>query len=108
MHELLKKALDKAGVDNVSQLTEEEKLDYDRYAKVLDKPDLSLDDVLTFCRAQKTLVESQFGNLDDSPQKRDRLLTLHFVYSKVVWFIMGDKAERQAVERELTDLIDRP
>jgi hypothetical protein len=105
MHTLLIKYLAKQGL-TFDTMSDEEKKTYDTWNKTLSNTKLTVDDIRRFCEVQKTFIEDQFGELDNSGVKNDRLVLLHTVYSKIARATEADKKEREGLEKYLTSLID--
>lgn len=107
MHYLLDKLLNNRGIKSLEDLQPEEKAQFDEWNGILSGKDaVTVPKILEFCQSQKSLVEAQFANLDNSKERNDRLVLQHTIYSKLVRLIGADEAQRKALEKYLTQLID--
>ena len=106
MHTLLSKLLQKRNIDKTEDLLPEEKADFDRWDKILQRPDVSTNEIKTLCEFEIGEVESQLANLDNSHKKNERLAILLTVWRKIERLIEGNKAEREALEEYLQKLLD--
>lgn len=106
MHILLSKLLHKRGIENIKDLSPEEKDWFDQKQSILSQPEeVKIEDFKKFCESQIGLIEEQWKNLDNSTQKNERLIILHSVYSTIIKAIISPKAERQALEEYLQKLL---
>ncbi len=100
---LLDKLLEKRGIKNLNELTDEERAVFDNYKLTLTGKDVKISDLEKFCRSQITLIEDKFGGPDN---KYDSYLkaSLH-VYLTLLKVIEAPKVERANMERYLIALI---
>ena len=106
MHSLLSKLLQKRGIENIEDLSKEEKTWFDEKQRVLSQNDeISLEDFRKFCQTQIDLIEGQWKNLDNSKEKNERLIGLFTVYSTLKKIIAAPKGERELLEDYLTQLL---
>ena len=106
MHSLLSKLLTKRGIENVEDLSKEEKSWFDEKQRILSQPDeISVDDFKKFCRSQLNIIEEQWRNLDNAAIKNERLVILHTVYSTILKVAEASKIERELLEDHLTQLL---
>lgn len=104
MHTKLQEILAKKNLKE-EDLTPEERHTYDNWNRVLSNEKITIETVREFCNTQKQLIEAQWSNLDNTSQKNDRLILLHTVYSKIAKVTEADKAEREALEVQLNNLL---
>ena len=102
---ILSKLLQKKGIKSVEELTQEERRDFDQWKRVLSKEDINTKDIEEFCSAQIKTIEAQFKDLSISKEKLERLVLLHSVYSSIKDLINSPRAERENLEKYLTQLL---
>lgn len=107
MHKILSDLLLKRKVDP-KELSEAEKVDFDRWNSVLSGEEITVPKILEFCTRQKSAIELKWENVDNTVDKNERLIGMHTIYSKIIRMIQAEEAERIALEKHLTSLIDRP
>jgi len=105
MDNALSKVLQSKGIKDESELSEEEKVQFDQWRAILSKDELTMSDVVDFCHSQVDNIEAQFKDLNNSPEKLTRLVLQHSIYKTLVQVIKAPSAERESLERHLTDLI---
>ena len=106
-HDLIAKLMRKRGIDSVNDLDEVEKKTFDDWQKVLSKEELTLPDVKEFCASQITIIENKWSdyNLEDS--KKQSLIPYHTVYKSILKAIDSPKEARQALEKNLMQLVEQ-
>ena len=102
---LLKQLLKKRGIENTTELNDEEKSDFDRWNQILSKGEINVEKILEFCKHQKQIIENQWSNLDNAAVKNERLVIQHTIYSKLIGVIESPASEREALEKHLQDMI---
>ena len=107
MHKLLHDWLLKLNV-KPGELSGEEKETFDRWNAVLGGEELSVEQIATFCEGQKQEIEKRFEDLDNSPQKNERLILLFTVYNNIIQALHAGEQERKSLEEHLTKLLDEP
>lgn len=105
MHKILSDLLLKRNVD-VKELSDVEKADFDRWNGVLSGEEITVPKILEFCVRQKSAIELQWEKTDNTVEKNERLIIAHTMYSKIIRMIQAEEAERKALEKHLTSLID--
>lgn len=103
---ILDRLLEKRGIKNTDELSQEEKQDFERWQKILSDGEVTLEKVLTFCDNQISLIEGQWKNLDNSTQKNERLIVAHTIYRAIKNVITSPQAEREVLEKYLQQVID--
>jgi hypothetical protein len=106
MQKLLRRLLDKKKIDSVDDLSSEERADFERWDKTLSEGEMSVEKIAEFCRNQINSCEMMWSNLDNSPEKNQKLILMHTIYKKMLGVIESPEAEREALEKYLTQLID--
>jgi len=102
---ILTQLLKKRGIKDTTELSNEEKRDFDRWNQILSKGEMSVEKILEFCKNQKQVIENQWTNLDNDAIKNERLVIQHTIYSKLIAAIVSPQSEREALEKHLQDLI---
>jgi len=101
MHPILSKTLKARGIEDYTKLTDDEKVEFDNWAKILSKDEVTIERIEEFCNIQLGTIEAQFGT-DLETGKAERLMLLHSVYKSLKKMISGPKAERESLEVYLT------
>lgn len=105
MFEILTRYFKKRGITSVEELSEEERITYDKWVKILSEKELTMDGLLDFCRDQKRIVEGQITNMDNSDKKDNILKAALSFYNTMIGIIEKPKAERESLIRYLEDLL---
>lgn len=105
-HQLIEKLLKKRGINSVEELSEEEKTQFDAWQKTLTQEKVTIPSISAFLSVQKSIIETQFGDISNSDEKNSRLVLQHAIYSKLLRFLDSEKVEREALEKYLTELVD--
>lgn len=105
MSNILSRYLQKRGIKDVTELSKEEKKDFERWKGILAVEKVTVDTILDFCNAQKSLIETQWENKDNSVEKNERLIIAHTIYSKLIKVITAPHAEKATLERWLEEQI---
>lgn len=104
---ILTQLLKKRGITDTTELTNDEKRDFDRWNKILSEGEITVEKILNFCKHQKQIIENQWSDLNNDSIKNERLVIQHTIYSKLIGVIESPKAEREALEKHLQDLIQK-
>lgn len=102
---ILEQFLQKRGVDNVEDLSDTDKGVLKQYQNVFKKADTSVADIQKFCQQQIESIETRLDDVDNSPQKQDRLVILLSVYRKIISLIEAPKKEKERLEAYLTLMV---
>lgn len=102
---ILTRLLQKRGMKDASELSEEEKVTFDGWRATLAKDDISLNDVEMFCTSNLRIIEDQFKDLANSKEKIERLVLLHSVYSSLKGIINSPRLEKENLEKYLQSLL---
>lgn|SRR3990167_9529004 len=106
MHSLLSKLLQKRNIKHVDELSNEEKDQFQRWQSVLTGERVTVDKVDLFIKGQIASIESQMKNLDNTPQKNERLILLFSVYKAISEALKAPEKEREVLEQYLTSLLN--
>tara|TARA_R110002096_G_scaffold14474_1_gene50248 strand:+ start:207 stop:524 length:318 start_codon:yes stop_codon:yes gene_type:complete len=101
----LSKVLASKGIKDESELSDEEKAQFENWRAILAKEELTMEDVVKFCNAQIDNIEAQFKDLENSQDKVKGLVLQHSIYKTLASIIKSPSVERESLERYLTDLI---
>lgn len=102
MISLLTKLLNKRGIQKEEELTKEEKEVFDRYKMILMGDTVTIDSLKEFCHQQVRAIEDKCDGIN--PLTNMQQASLH-VYLKLIKAIEAPEAERESLERYLTQLI---
>lgn len=113
MLEILKNFLRSKGVESVDKLDNTPNPDgspteldvFENYRKVLDKEELTVEDIKIFLAQQIGIIESQWKKLDLPQTRKAELIPYHTVYKTLESAISAPLAERAQLENHLTSLI---
>jgi hypothetical protein len=104
MDNILSSLLKKKGIKDASELTPEERQDFDKWKKILSE-EVSVETIKEFCKYQISIVESRFAS-GDNTDKQDAFLKASLnVYLNLLKAIEAPKLERENLERYLHNLI---
>lgn len=105
MHYLLEKILNRRGIKDVTELTPEEQVDFDRWENTL-VGDISVDLIAKFCDNQVKLIDSILRDVNAPSEKIVRLNLQRNVYGTILDLIAKPSAERESLEKYLLTLIN--
>ena len=105
MHIILQKLLRKRGIEDKQTLSVEEKVDYERWERILSGGDITVEKIATFCKAQISLIEMQWKDMGNDTKKNERLIIAHTIYSTILKVITSPEVERVTLEEYLNKLI---
>ena len=105
MHQLLAKILRKRGIESLDELTPEEKANFDEWRAVLSKEELTIADIKEFCKAQCEIIKQKWTDYNLDQAKKAELLPYFTVYSVMLKAIDSPKTAREALEKQLENLI---
>jgi len=105
MPDILNRLLQKRGIKSVDDLDKDEKKQFEEWRATLTKDELSTEDIKDFCRRQIDLIEAKWSNLDLEQIKKAELIPYHTIYSLLLKVIDSPKEARDALEKNLTQLL---
>ena len=105
MHQLIDKLFQKRGIKNINELDPEEKATFDGWNKVLSKDELTLEDVKEFCKSQVEIIEGKWKDLEMEQTKKSEMIPYHTVYRTLLSVIDSPKVAREALEKQLEQLL---
>ena len=95
----------KRGIKNPEQLQPEEKKTFEDWQFILNKEELTTDDIKAFIRTQIGVIESKWKDLDVPTAKTADLIPYHVVYKTLLAAIESPKYARNALEIQLNQLL---
>ena len=105
MHYLIENLFKKRGIESVDSLQPDEKSVFDRYNAILSNESVTIEQMIEFIKTQRGLVEQKF-ELDNKPSRAKNLELLFTVYTKLLNFVEGPKAERESLIKYLEAQLD--
>jgi mRNA-degrading endonuclease HigB of HigAB toxin-antitoxin module len=102
---ILSKILAKRGIKDVSQLTKEERLDFDNWTAILSKEELTTADIKEFCKSQVDIIEGKWSDLNIENERKAELIPYHTVYSVLLKVIDSPRLAREQLEKQLNELL---
>jgi len=105
MHKLLEQLFKKRKITSVNELTPEEAQQFDDWQKILSEGEMSVDKIKQFCGLQLGIIKGQMKNLDNTPQKNERLTTYFNIYDALITLINSPQSERESLEKYLNQLL---
>ena len=105
MHSLLEKLLKKRGIVSVNDMDLDEKDQFDNWQKTLSGGEMSVEKIKDFCETQLSIIKKQMKDIDNTPGKNERLTMCFNIYSTLVDLISSPQAERETLEKYLTQLL---
>lgn len=101
MRNVFSSLFEKNGIKDINDLSPEERATYENYEQILSAGEMTVDKVVKFCESQASIIETQFGNTDNSPEKTARLAYQHAIYKLIVKAITAPQEARKRLEEEL-------
>ena len=102
---IIDQVIEKKGL-KPEELSPEEKETVKQWQNILlAGSEITVDRIAQFCDYSIKNIEAQFKNLDNTPEKTQRLTLLHSVYSSLLSVIRNPQAEKDALVKYLTSLI---
>ena len=102
---ILSRLLVKRGLKDATELTDEERIDFDNWQKVLGKDEVEIKDILEFCEGAMGAIEVQFGDTEIPDGRMAKLTLQHSIYKKLRDVITTPKTERETLIAYLTNLL---
>ena len=97
--------LEKRGIQDVKELTEEEKGNFDEWERILNNEKVDVDDIKNFCERQISIIEGRWRDLKVLPKRKADLIPHHTIYKLILRTIGAPKETREQLERDLVDMI---
>ena len=111
MFPLLDNILKRRGIKNITELTSDEKVEFDKLQRMADRLHKLETEVITvegiekFCKQEKAIIEKEWhDNADVSNNKEIYLKVQHKIYDSLIKYIESPKAERDNIVNYLENL----
>ena len=104
MHNILSRLLAKREI-GFEQLDKDEKQTFEQWQAVLSKDELTIEDIKNFCQSQIDVIDGKWSDLNVSQEKKAELIPYRTVYNLLLKAIDSPKAVREALEKNLQQLI---
>jgi hypothetical protein len=101
MNKHVERLMVKRGIRDVNSLNPEEKAAVMEWERRLSKPDLTVPDVVAFCRERLAAIEGRWADASVTDGERLRLVERHCVLKAILGAIDGPGKEREETERWL-------
>ena len=101
---ILDKILFKRGIKQ-DQLSEEEKITFEGWRKILSKEELTIEDIKTFCKSQIDIIEGKWRDLNLDNEKKAQLIPYHTVYKTLEQALQAPRSARENLEQQLNQLL---
>jgi hypothetical protein len=105
MHGLLTKLLRKRGIETANQLSDEEKQTFENWQLILNKEELTVEDIKMFCSAQIKVIEGKWADFNLEQSKKAELIPYHTCYAILLAAISSPRSARESLEIQLNQLI---
>lgn len=105
MHNLLKQLLGKKGIKDVSELESYEREDFDRWGRILQEGEVTVQSIRKGIEGFIKLIEGQMKNLENSKEKNERLVIQLITYKSLLELIDSKGIEKKNLEIYLQNLI---
>ena len=99
MRGILAKLLTKRGINNIDDLSHEEKQTFENYERVLSKEQLTVEDITKFLETQVSIIEARWR--DYATENKATLIPYHTVYKTLLEAIKSPQKERENLEAYL-------
>lgn len=104
---ILEKYLNWAGVSKPEELTPEEKKTFDTWQLVMNKEELTMDDLKQFIQGQVDVIETRWKDLTVNNESKAQLIPYHTTYKTLLMAISAPKSMREALEIQLNQKINQ-
>ena len=105
MHNILTKLLQKRGIESVNELDKDEKQDFESWQAVLNKDELTVEDIKKFCQGQVDVVSNKWADHNIDNDKKAQLIPYFVCYTTLLKAINSPKLARDSLEKNLNQLI---
>lgn len=104
---LINKLFEKKGVNKITDLSPDEKKEYDRWQSIMDGTEITVAKIKEFCEIQIKMIEEKFATPDNSDKKDAFLKASLHIYISLLKLINSPETERANLEKHLSDLINQ-
>ena len=105
MDNILSKLFKKRGIKDITELDKEEKVQFEQWQAVLNKEQVTINDIAEFCQGAMNTIEAQFGDINIEDDRIARLALQHSVYKGFKNLINAPTAEKEQLTEYLTGLL---
>ena len=113
MHSLLSKLFQKRNIKDFDDLdntrlpdgSSSERENFEEWNRILSIEDLTTEDMGKFCQSQIDIIETKWADLKITNERKKEFIPYHTVYKSLLAAIRGPKVAREAVEKQLLELI---
>jgi len=106
MHNLISDLFKKRGIKDVTELSEEEKNDFKNWQAILSKEELTIEDIKKFCQTQCDVIKGKWQDYNTRSEEKAELIPYFTVYNTLLAAIDSPKVAREALEKQLVELIN--
>lgn len=99
--------MERGKIKQPEEFTPEEKQTYENWERVLNKDELTVDDIKKFCQLQIDAVENKWKDFDVSKEKKAELINYHTVYKALLLAIDSPRSAREALEVQLQQMLQQ-
>lgn len=107
MHPLLAKIIQKRGIKDVTELTSEERQQFDAWRVTLSEGEITVESIARDCEIQISVIEGEMKNLDNSTRKNDRLITALSYCKLFLSRVRGGQTEKENLEKYLDQMLSQ-
>ena len=102
---LIQKILEKKKINKISELSVDEKVEYDRWNAIIEGSEITVPKIREFCESQVRLIEGRYAG-GEATDKQDTMLraSLH-IYLNLIKLIDSPEIERGNLEKYLTQIL---
>lgn len=105
-NKLIERLFAKRGITDANKLSPEEKQTFDNWEQVLNKDELTMEDLKHFLEGQIGVIEKRWQDLTLENAKKVELLPYHTNYKILLQAINAPKDIRSALEQQLNQLLN--
>ena len=87
------------------ELSQEEQQTFKEWQLVLNKEELTTEDIKNFCRNQLEVIEGKWADLNLDQEKKAQLIPYHTCYRLMLAAIDAPKLAKESLEKNLIQLI---
>jgi len=104
MHNVLSQLLERRGIKDTTELTEEERQDFANWQQILGEEDVSIKGLLGFIESEIAHTQSEFKDLDRTTEKTERIGMKLGIFITIRDLINSKEKEREGLIERLTNL----
>lgn len=105
---ILSQWLAKIGAKSVDDLSKDERATFDQWEFILNKKELSLEDLRSFISTQVFSIEARWKDMGMLSAQKAELIPLHVAYSTILQVLNSPQQERERLEAHLRAMIEAP